>query len=95
VSVALWLLALQGVIGAFDYGAMIANLIPTLLAWWGQPTAILVAPPPIPEWLRWSLLAMAAGVLLSGLRDLYAALGLPHGAWPWRAVGSTSGRAGS
>jgi hypothetical protein len=31
------------------------------------------------------LLAMAAGVLLSGLRDLYAALVLPGGAWPWPA----------
>lgn len=26
---------------------------------------------------------MAAGVFLSGVRDLYAALGMPHGAWPW------------
>jgi hypothetical protein len=32
-----------------------------------------------------ALLAMAAGVLLSGLRDLYAALGLPGGGWPWTA----------
>jgi hypothetical protein len=26
---------------------------------------------------------MAAGVTLSGARDLYAALGLPGGNWPW------------
>jgi hypothetical protein len=27
---------------------------------------------------------MAAGVSVSGLRDLYAALELPFGAWPWK-----------
>jgi hypothetical protein len=27
---------------------------------------------------------MAAGVLASGARDLYAALELPNGNWPWR-----------
>ena len=27
---------------------------------------------------------MAAGVFLSGLRDLYAALELPYGSWPWK-----------
>ncbi len=27
---------------------------------------------------------MAVGVFLSGIRDLYAALGLPGGAWPWK-----------
>ena len=27
---------------------------------------------------------MAAGVSLSGLRDLYAALELPYGGWPWK-----------
>jgi hypothetical protein len=26
---------------------------------------------------------MAFGVLVSGVRDLYAACELPHGAWPW------------
>jgi hypothetical protein len=29
---------------------------------------------------------MGIGVVLSGLRDLYAALELPGGAWPWRAA---------
>jgi hypothetical protein len=27
---------------------------------------------------------MAAGVFLSGIRDLYAACHLPKGGWPWR-----------
>jgi hypothetical protein len=33
--------------------------------------------------LRWALTVMALGVFVSGLRDLYAALELPHGNWPW------------
>ena len=73
------------------YGAMTANLIPVLVRWWGEPTALAYAPPAISEALRWGLLAMAAGVTVSGLRDLYAALGLPHGGWPW----SGAVRAGS
>lgn len=27
-----------------------------------------------------------SGVCLSGARDLYAALGLPGGSWPWRPL---------
>ena len=65
------------------YGAMLACLIPTLLAWEKLPTAWVVAPAPVMPGFRWVLVAMAAGVLLSGLRDLYAALELPHGSWPW------------
>jgi len=65
------------------YGAMAANLIPALIAWSHLPTALVIDPPAIPAWLRWSLVAMAAGVVVSGLRDLYAALELPHGGWPW------------
>jgi hypothetical protein len=66
------------------YGAMIANLIPALGRWWNLPTALVVEWAAVPGYLRWSLLAMAAGVFLSGLRDLYAALDLPHGSWPWK-----------
>jgi hypothetical protein len=65
------------------YGAMVANLIPVLARWWSSPTALAVEPAPVAAALRWSLAIMAAGVSISGLRDLYAALGLPHGAWPW------------
>ena len=65
------------------YGAMIATLIPTLLVWWSLPTALQVVPPAVPEPLRWLLLFMGIGVFLSGVRDLYAALGLPGGGWPW------------
>ena len=66
------------------YGAMIANLIPQLKVWWTRPTALAVDWAPVPPALSWFLILMAAGVTLSGLRDLYAALDLPHGGWPWR-----------
>jgi len=65
------------------YGAMLVSLIPTLLAWLRTPTALKLSPAPVTEWLRITLSVMAVGVLLSGLRDLYSALGLPHGSWPW------------
>ena len=65
------------------YGAMIANLIPVVSHWWSLPTALAPDPAAVPEQLRWILAIMGAGVFASGIRDLYAALGLPHGAWPW------------
>jgi phosphatidylglycerophosphate synthase len=65
------------------YGAMLANLLPVLWRWRQLPTALV--PGAAPELLRWSLTVMAVGVFLSGLRDLYAALGMPHGGWPWNA----------
>lgn len=67
------------------YGAMIASLIPVLRHWWSLPTGLVAILPAVPEPVRWSLLVMAVGVFLSGARDLYAALGLPHGGWPWRS----------
>ena len=66
------------------YGAMIASLIPVLIAWWPMPSTVLLDLPDIPPGLRWALVIMAGGVLLSGIRDLYAAYQLPHGAWPWK-----------
>lgn len=72
------------------YGAMIASLIPVLRHWWTLPTGLVRVSPAVPELVRWSLLIMAGGVFLSGARDLYAALGLPHGGWPWRSQGAGS-----
>jgi len=66
------------------YGAMLAFLIPVLIEWWRQPTALVAAPLGDLSPLHWSLLVMAFGVFLSAARDLYAALGLPYGWWPWR-----------
>ena len=65
------------------YGAMIAWLIPVLMAWWPLPDA-LAASADVPDVLRWGLATMAVGVFVSGLRDLYAAYELPYGSWPWR-----------
>jgi hypothetical protein len=66
------------------YGAMIATLIPVMIGWWRLPTALTAAQLDMPDLLRWSLAAMAVGVFVSGLRDLYAAYELPHGSWPWQ-----------
>ena len=66
------------------YGAMIASLIPVLVAWWPLPTALVVERPDVPAALRWGLVIMAAGVFVSGVRDLYAAYELPYGGWPWK-----------
>ena len=72
--------ALMGII----YGAFLAFLIPSLLEWWRAPTSLAPSAEVIPRALRWALAVMALGVFLSGVRDLAAALGLPHGGWPWR-----------
>jgi len=66
------------------YGAMIASLIPVLMAWWSLPTGLVLEAPAVPLALKWGLVVMAVGVFLSGLRDLYAACELPHGGWPWK-----------
>ena len=66
------------------YGAMLAYLIPILLEWWSRPTALVARPLGELSPLGWLLLLMALGVFLSAARDLYAALGLPHGSWPWK-----------
>jgi hypothetical protein len=65
------------------YGAMLTFLLRTLASWWERPTRLEFLPPPCPEILRWSITAMGVGVLLSGGRDLYAAMGLRNGGWPW------------
>jgi hypothetical protein len=66
------------------YGSMLACLVPTLVAWWSMPPGFAASPAPVAAALRWALMLLAAGVLVSGLRDLYAACGLPGGGWPWR-----------
>ena len=73
--------AVMGII----YGAMLANLLPVLWRRLQLPTALTPTANAAPELLRWGLTVMAIGVFLSGARDLYAALGLPHGGWPWNA----------
>lgn len=72
---------------AIIYGAVLANLLPAVLGWRGEGTALAPHTQAVPTELVWLLTLMSAGVALSGLRDAYAALGLPGGAWPWRAEG--------
>jgi hypothetical protein len=68
------------------YGAMLAYLLPVVLACWAASTALSVSLLAVSEPLRWLLWAMAGGVLLSGIRDFYATCGMPYGAWPWGRV---------
>jgi len=71
--------AVMGII----YGAMVGWLAPVMWRWWHLPTALVAERPDVPGPLIGALLLMAAGVFLSGVRDFYAALGLPYGNWPW------------
>jgi hypothetical protein len=72
---------------AIVYGAMIANLVPVLVSWGGAATALRVSPAPVPAAYRLALTALAAGTLVSALRDAYAVAGFPRPAarWPWHA----------
>jgi hypothetical protein len=74
--------AIMGII----YGAMLANLVPVLWAWLGQPTALAVSPADVPRPLAVVLVFMAAGVGASGVRDLLAAWGVKAAQWPHRAA---------
>jgi hypothetical protein len=65
------------------YGAMLAHLLPVVLRWWSLPTRLAPTMEAVPPDLRWTLTILGIGVALSGARDLYAALGLPCGGWPW------------
>jgi hypothetical protein len=71
------------------YGGMLASLYPTIRDWAVRPTALKWAPANIMPMLRWCLTGMALGVLLSGIRDVYASLGLPLGNWPWTSPDSS------
>jgi hypothetical protein len=70
------------------YGAMAANLLPTIARWLAMPTGWQASTADVPELLRYTLMLLGVGVAASGLRDLYAAYGLPHGGWPWPAPGA-------
>ena len=73
---------MHGIMGIV-YGAMLAYLWPTLRLWWMRPTALRFSGLQISSVLKWILIAMAVGVLLSGVRDLCAAMGMRGSAWPW------------
>ncbi|MFT3770117.1 MAG: hypothetical protein QM820_32205 [Minicystis sp.] len=69
--------AIMGII----YGAALANLAPEILAGAARPTAFV--PWEAPPVLRVALPLMAAGVFVSGLRDLGAAYGPRWFRYPW------------
>jgi hypothetical protein len=54
---------------AIVYGAFLASLIPHVVDWSTRPTALM---PVYYGILSWILSAFAVGVLLSGMRDIYA-----------------------
>jgi len=68
------------------YGVMLAHLIPTLSDWAALPSSLRSSTAEGPAALHWLLTLMAAGVLASGVRDLYAAFSFPAGGWPWQAT---------
>jgi hypothetical protein len=70
---------------AIIYGAMIANLIPVLLAWHRSATGLHPEPASVPLAYRLALTALAAGTCASAVRDTYAVAGFPRRAarWPW------------
>ena len=68
---------------ALIYGAALAYWLPEVWRWFHAETALVYAPPAVPEPLRVVMLLMAGGVFTSGVRDLLAVLKAPHSAWPW------------
>jgi hypothetical protein len=68
---------------AIIYGAAMAHLVPLLVDGLAAPSGVERFDPDVPSFLRALLLAMGAGVAVSGVRDGYAALGLPGGGFPW------------
>lgn len=80
--------AIMGIV----YGGMLAFLIPVMAEWSSRPTALAARSLGELSMLEWLLLLMALGVFLSAVRDLYAALGLPGGGWPWPTVAEPGSR---
>ncbi|HTX14900.1 MAG TPA: hypothetical protein VMD77_06365 [Candidatus Baltobacteraceae bacterium] len=72
--------AIMGIV----YGAALAFLIPVMHAWWPRPAGLAIANPAPSSALGAILTVMAAGVLLSGIRDWCAASGMRGSAWPWK-----------
>jgi hypothetical protein len=72
---------------AIVYGAMIANLLPVLLAWRRSATGLRFEPVNVPLAYRLALAALAAGTCASAVRDAYAVAGFPQptARWPWLA----------
>jgi len=74
--------AVMGII----YGSMLAVMAPTIVEWLGEPTSLTAADHALPMWFLLGLSLMGVGTLLSGVRDAYAAAGLPHCSYPWKPL---------
>jgi hypothetical protein len=72
--------AIMGIV----YGAMLANLVPVVWTWGQESTALSPNAPDVPEELRWAMVFLAFGLVVSGTRDLLASCDLPYSHWPWR-----------
>ena len=70
---------------AILYGAILAHLIPQMAVWWTAETAWESVSYEVPRALEIGLFLMSCGLIASGIRDAYAALGLPGGSFPWHA----------
>lgn len=73
--------AIMGIV----YGAMLGYLVPTLAAWIQQPAG-LGSTVDAPAALKAVVVVMAAGVTISGLRDLAATFGSSWARYPWPEV---------
>jgi hypothetical protein len=77
--------ALMGIV----YGAMLGYLVPVLRDWASRATALAVEPAPVSAVFTLLMFAMAAGIFVSGVRDIYGLLELPRGRWPWEHEASS------
>jgi hypothetical protein len=73
--------ALMGIV----YGGALVKLLPVVWRWSSLPAGLVASDPGVPAVLRAVLGLMAAGVLVSGLRDFCASRGVGLGRWPWPA----------
>jgi hypothetical protein len=73
---------MHGVLGVL-YGVFLATLFPMLYQWWAAPSGFAFHTLTAPFSLKIALSVMGSLSFLSGLRDLFAALALPHSSWPW------------
>lgn len=71
---------------AILHGAILAFLLPLLWKARELPTAWVSEPAPVAPWLRWTFALLAAGVFLSGVRDLVASTGARGSSWPWPKI---------
>ena len=58
---------------AVVYGAMLSGLVPVLVGWAAEPTALLPATGAVPPPLAWAATVLGAGIAVSGARDALAA----------------------